>query len=62
MDFKSLMIMTTAEVADYFRVHPSTVYKLLRQHDIQAIKVGSDWRFNKHELDKWMARKTLQPR
>jgi excisionase family DNA binding protein len=62
MDFKSLMIMTTAEVADHLGVHPSTVYKLLRQHDIQAMKVGSDWRFNKHKLDKWMARKTLQPR
>ena len=62
MDFKSLVIMTTAEVADYLRVHPATVYKLLRRHDIPAIKVGSDWRFNKHELDKWLAQKTLQPR
>jgi excisionase family DNA binding protein len=33
MDFKSLVIMTTAEVADYLRVHPATVYKLLRQHN-----------------------------
>jgi putative molybdopterin biosynthesis protein len=62
MDLKPLVIMTTAEVADYLRVHPATVYKLLRRHNIPAIKVGSDWRFNKRELDKWMARKTLQTR
>ncbi len=62
MDLKPLVIMTTAEVADYLRVHRATVYKLLRRHSIPAIKVGSDWRFNKHELDKWMARSTLQPR
>ena len=51
--------MTTAAVADCLRVHPATVYKLLRPHHIPAIKVGSDWRFNKYELDKWMARKTI---
>jgi excisionase family DNA binding protein len=61
MDLEPLVIMTTAEVADYLRVHPSTVYKLLRQHNIPAIRIGSDWRFNKLELDKWMARKTRQP-
>jgi excisionase family DNA binding protein len=58
MDEKYLTIMTTAEVAAYLRVHLSTVYKLLRQRNIPAMRIGSDWRFNKSDLDEWMARKT----
>jgi excisionase family DNA binding protein len=58
MDEKYLTIMTTAEVADYLHVHLSTVYKLLRQRNIPAMRIGSDWRFNKSDLDEWMARKT----
>jgi excisionase family DNA binding protein len=59
MNEKPLMIMITAEVADYLRVHPSTVYKLLRQGNIPAMRIGSDWRFNKSDLDEWMTRKTF---
>jgi excisionase family DNA binding protein len=48
-------IMTTAEVAQFLRVHRSTLYKLLRQHRIPVFKVGSDYRFYKDEVEKWMA-------
>jgi excisionase family DNA binding protein len=44
-------IMTTAEVAQYLRIHPSTVYKLVREGKLPAFKVGSDYRFNKSEID-----------
>jgi excisionase family DNA binding protein len=43
--------MTTAEVAQYLRIHPSTVYKLVREGKLPAFKVGSDYRFNKSEID-----------
>jgi excisionase family DNA binding protein len=48
-------IMTTAEVAQYLQVHPSTLYKLVRRHQIPAFKIGSDYRFEKDAIDKWMA-------
>ncbi|HVN88893.1 MAG TPA: helix-turn-helix domain-containing protein [Candidatus Binataceae bacterium] len=46
-------VMTLEEVAAYLRVHPSTIYRLLKRHKIPAFKVGSDWRFNVESVDRW---------
>ena len=45
--------MTVREVSDYLRVHPSTIYRLLRHRQIPAFQVGSDWRFNIEAIDHW---------
>jgi excisionase family DNA binding protein len=50
-----IVVLTVKEVADYLRVHPSTVYKLLHKQQVPAFKIGSDWRFNKEQVDRWMA-------
>lgn len=50
-----IVVMTTKEVADYLRVHTSTVYKLLRRRIVPAFRIGSDWRFNKSQIDQWIA-------
>jgi excisionase family DNA binding protein len=42
-----------AEVADYLRVHPSTIYRMLRKQQIPAFRVGSDYRFNQESIDRW---------
>jgi excisionase family DNA binding protein len=47
------MVFTVEEVARYLHVHPSTIYRLLRQKELPAFKVGSDWRFNIESIDKW---------
>ncbi len=46
-------VMTLEEVASYLRVHPSTIYRLLKKKQLPAFKVGSDWRFNLESIDKW---------
>lgn len=46
-------VMTLEEVATYLRVHPSTIYRLLKKNKIPAFKVGSDWRFNQESVDRW---------
>jgi excisionase family DNA binding protein len=46
-------VLTLPEVADYLRVHPSTIYRLLKQQRIPAFKMGSDWRFNQESIDLW---------
>ena len=46
-------IMTVAELAKYLKVHPSTIYRLLRYRQLPAFKVGSDWRFNRERIDEW---------
>jgi excisionase family DNA binding protein len=48
-------VLTLEEVAEYLRVHPSTVYRLLKKRQIPAFKVGSDWRFNLESIDNWRA-------
>jgi excisionase family DNA binding protein len=56
------MIMTVGEVAAYLRVHTTTVYRMLRHREIPAFKVGSDWRFNRDTIDKWMRERTERAR
>ena len=46
-------ILTVKEAADYLKVHPSTMYRLLNQRRVPAFKVGSDWRLILEELDRW---------
>jgi excisionase family DNA binding protein len=47
-------VMTLDEVAQFLKVHPSTVYRLLKQHSIPAFKLGSDWRFNQESIERWL--------
>ena len=46
-------VLTLEEVASYLRVHPSTVYRLLKKRQIPAFKMGSDCRFNLESIDQW---------
>jgi excisionase family DNA binding protein len=46
--------MTVAEVANYLRVHQSTIYRLVRKRQLPVFTVGSDYRFDKEAIDKWM--------
>jgi excisionase family DNA binding protein len=47
-------IMTVEQVAAMLSVHPSTVYRLLKKHEIPAFKLGSDWRFSRERLERWI--------
>jgi len=54
--FNSANALTVGEVADYLRVHRSTVYRLLRAHQIRGFKVGGLWRFSPADLNRlWTA-------
>jgi excisionase family DNA binding protein len=54
-------VMTVREVSAYLRVHPSTVYRLLKHKQIPAFHMGSDWRFNIESIDRWMISQQLKP-
>ena len=47
-------VLTVRELAGYFRIHQATVYRLLREQKLPAFRVGSDWRFNRQEIERWM--------
>jgi excisionase family DNA binding protein len=46
-------LVTVKELSDYLRVHPSTIYRLLKSGELPAFKLGSDWRFNLEAIDRW---------
>ena len=47
-------IMTVREVAGYLRMHEMTIYRMARQGEIPAYKVGNRWRFSRHRLQEWL--------
>lgn len=53
LDGMGARVMTVQEVSVYLRVHPSTVYRLLKRNELPAFRVGSDWRFNVEAIDRW---------
>lgn len=46
--------MTVKETSSYLRVHPSTLYRMLKRRELPAFKIGSDWRFDREVIDKWI--------
>jgi excisionase family DNA binding protein len=52
-------IMTLLEVCDWLRVHPSTVHRLLKRHEIPSFKVGGKWRFDSKSIDAWIAQRNI---
>jgi excisionase family DNA binding protein len=48
-------VLTVQEVSAYLRVHPSTIYRMLKKNQLPAFRVGSDWRFTVEAIDKWRA-------
>ena len=48
------IVMTLDEVAQFLKIHPSTVYRLLKQDSIPAFKLGSDWRFTQTAIASWI--------
>jgi excisionase family DNA binding protein len=47
------VVLTLDEVAELLRVHPSTMYRLLKRNEIPAFRIGSDYRFNRRDIDEW---------
>ncbi|MGO9450942.1 MAG: helix-turn-helix domain-containing protein [Candidatus Binataceae bacterium] len=54
--------MTSKELCQYLHIHPSTISRLVRKGEIPAFKVGSDYRFNREQIGKWIAEKERSPR
>ena len=46
-------VLTVNELAEYLRVHRSTIYRLLKKGLLPGFKIGSDWRFNVEVIDDW---------
>ena len=49
-------LMTLEELAQYLRFTKKTIYGLLKQGNIPAIRIGRKWRFEKDIIDNWLHR------
>ena len=47
-------IMTAPELAEYLQIHLSTVYRMARKHQIPAFKIGTEIRFHRDVIKKWL--------
>jgi excisionase family DNA binding protein len=54
-------VLTVRDLSNYLRIHPSTVYRLLKTGQLPAFRVGSDWRFNVEEIDRWRVEREKKP-
>lgn len=47
-------LMTVEEVASYLRITRRTMYRLLKEGSIPALKVSHQWRFDMGSIDDWL--------
>ena len=53
-------ILTVKEISDLLRLGPATVYKLVRQGKIPSFRVGSELRFRKDVIMRWMTQRSTE--
>jgi excisionase family DNA binding protein len=44
--------------SEILQVNPSTVYKLVKEGRIPAFRIGTEWRFRKKEIVRWILEQT----
>ena len=47
-------LMTIKDVTKYLKLNRMTVYKLAKDGKLPAVKIGSEWRFDKAMIDAWL--------
>jgi excisionase family DNA binding protein len=47
-------VLTLAEAAAYLRLPEDDVLRMVREQDLHARQVGSQWRFLKSAIDEWL--------
>jgi len=48
-------LLTIADVLSYLRVDAETVYRLIHDGDLPAIRMGWQWRVRRRDLDRYLA-------
>jgi excisionase family DNA binding protein len=54
-------VLTVNDLCDYLKVHPSTIYRLIKAGELPAFRIGSDWRFNVEEIEQWLTECEKRP-
>ncbi len=51
--------MTVKELSDYLRLDRMTIYKMLKEGNLPASRIGHQWRFFRDDIDEWI--RSLRP-
>ena len=54
-------LLTVAEVADLFRVSSMTVYRLIRNGELAAVRVGRSYRVREEDLQAYLQAQVVDP-
>lgn len=47
-------IMTLKQLAEYLKVSPRSIYKLVKEGTIPTFKIMNRWRFERSKIDQWI--------
>ena len=47
-------LLTTAEALKYLRINKITLYSLIKEKKLPALRVGRQYRYRKSKLDEWL--------
>ena len=47
-------ILTVAEAADYLKLHAETLRRMARRGQLPSFKIGTEWRFSRDALNRWI--------
>ena len=50
-------LLTAADVAAWLNLNIKTVYDLIAHHQLPAIKIGGQWRFQEAQVCDWLGRR-----
>lgn len=48
-------VLTINEVAQILRMHPTTIYRLVKRGELPGFKIGGAWRISKASLDSFLS-------
>jgi excisionase family DNA binding protein len=54
-------VMTVNELAAYWRVTPFTICRLLRRKRLPEFRIGSEYRFIRESVERWMGEQEQGP-
>jgi len=47
-------LMTLEEVAEHLRLGKRTTYRMAKEGELPAFKIGGAWRFDRVDIDQWI--------
>jgi len=50
-------ILTVKELADYFKLHETTIKRAIKSGKLKAFKATRDWRISKEAVTQWLDEK-----